>query len=131
MVVIDLPVQLIRTTETGDKMELKVSHEDGYVLAATLGTLDDAAKELFQESLHPLVGQRGTSVVLDLSQSGYINSSGIAQLISVVAHANSSGSRVVLAACSPFISEVLERCKLNKFFEMAGSVPDAIRHVLG
>jgi anti-anti-sigma factor len=112
-------------------MELKVSHEEGYVLAATLGTFDDAAKELFKESLHPLVGQSGTNVVLDLSQSKYINSDGIAQLVSVVTHANSSGSRVVLAACSPFISEVLDRCKLNTFFEMADSVPDAIRLVLG
>jgi hypothetical protein len=53
----------------GDKMELKVSHEEGYVLAATVGTVDDAARELFRESLHPLVGQSGTNLVLDLSQS--------------------------------------------------------------
>ena len=85
----------------------------------------------FRESLHPLVGQSGTNVVLDLSQSNFINSSGIGQLVSLVTHANTSGSRVVLAACSPFISEVLNRCKLNRFFEMADSVPDAIRLVLG
>ena len=112
-------------------MELKVSHEEGYVLAATNGAVDDAARGLFRESLHPLVGQSGISVVLDLSQSNYITSEGIGQLISLVAHANTNGSRVVLAACSPFISVVLERCKLNKFFEMADSVPEAIRQVLG
>ena len=112
-------------------MELKTSHEEGYVLAATVGTIDDTARELFNESLHPLVGQSGTSVVLDLSQSNLINSDGIGQLVSVVTHANTSGSRVVLAACSPFISEVLDRNKLNTFFEMADSVPDAIRRVLG
>ncbi len=112
-------------------MELKISHEEGYVLATTLGTVDDAARELFRESLHPLVGQSGTNVVLDLSQSKFINSEGIAQLVSVVTHANTSGSRVVLAACSLFISEVLARCKLNRFFEMADSVPDAVRRVLG
>ena len=111
-------------------MELKVSHEEGYVLAATVGAANDSAKEPFRELLHPLVGHRGTSVVLDLSRSAYIDSNGIAQLVSLVTHANSSGSRVVLAACSPFISEVLDRCKLNKFFEMAESVPDAIRQVL-
>jgi hypothetical protein len=36
-----------------------------------------------------------------------------------------------LAACSPFISVVLNRCKLNKFFDMAETTPDAIRIVLG
>jgi len=115
----------------GDTMELKVSHDEGYVLATTAGTINDDARELFRESLHPLVGQSGTNLVLDLSQSNLINSEGIGQLVSVVTHANSSGSRVVLAACSPFISEVLDRNKLNTFFEMADSVQEAIRRVLG
>jgi anti-anti-sigma factor len=108
------------------KMELKVSHEQGYVLAATSGAIDDAARDLFREGLHPLVGQSGTQVVLDLSQSNFITSIGIGQLVSLVTHANTSGSRVVLAACSPFISVVFSRCKLNKFFDMADSIPDAI-----
>ncbi len=112
-------------------MELRVSHEEGYVLAATSGAIDDAARELFRESLHPLIGQSGTNVVLDLSQSNYITSEGIGQLISLATHANTNGSRVILAACSPFISVVLERCKLNKFFDMAESVPEAIRLALG
>lgn len=112
-------------------MELKISREEGCVLAATDGTVDETARDLFRESLHPLVGQSGTNVVLDLSQSNYINSSGIGQLVSLVTHANASDSRVVLAACSPFISEVLNRCKLNRFFEMAESVPAAIRLILG
>ena len=111
-------------------MILNISHEEGYILAATLGTVDETAREPFRESLHPLVGQSGTKMVLDLSQSNFMNSSGIAQVISLVTHANCSGSRVVLAACSPFISEVLSRCKLNRFFEMADSEPDAIRLVL-
>jgi anti-anti-sigma factor len=113
------------------KMELKVSHEEGYVVAKTLGIVDYAARELFRQSLHPLVGQSGTKMVLDLSQSSYITSDGIGQLVSVVSHANSSRSRVILAACSPFISEAMNRCKLNRFFEMSDSVPDAICRVLG
>jgi anti-anti-sigma factor len=112
-------------------MELKISHEEGYVLATTVGTVDDDAREPFRDALHPLVGQSGTHLVLDLSQSNLINSSGIGQLVSLVTHANTSGSRVVLAACSPFISEVLSRCKLNRFFETADSVPAAISLVLG
>ena len=111
-------------------MELEVSHEEGYVLATAAGTVDDAAEKLFRESLHPLVGQCGTNVVLDLSRSKLIDSNGIAQLVSLASHANSSSSRVIVAACSPFISEVLSRCKLNRFFEMADSVPVAIRRVL-
>jgi len=112
-------------------MELRISHEEGYVLAATVGTFDVAATEPFRELLHPLVGQSGTNVVLDLSQSNFITSDGIGQLILLVTNANTNGSRIILAACSPFVSEVLDRCKLNRFFEMADSVSDAIRRVMG
>ena len=111
-------------------MKLKLFPEEGYVLAATVGNLDETAKQPFRESLHPLVGQSGTKVVLDLSQSDFSNSSGIAQLISLVTHATACGSRVILAACSPFVLEVLDRCTLDTFFEMADSVPDATGRVL-
>lgn len=111
-------------------MELKVSQEDGYVLAATVGPIDDSAKELFKELLHPLVGQRGTKLVLDLSQSKFINSNGIGQLVALAVNANTNGSRIILSACSPFVAVVLDRSKLNTFFAMADSVPEAIRLIL-
>ncbi len=111
-------------------MELKVSHEDGYVLAATEGPIDDSVGNCFKELLHPLVGQRGTRLVLDLSQSKFINSTGIGQLVLLVTHANTAGSHIVLAACSPFVAVVMETTKLNTFFRIADSVPEAIQTVL-
>lgn len=111
-------------------MELEVSHEGEYVLAKTSGLIDDSAGGPFRESLHPLVGQSGTKVVLDLSGSDRINSAGIGQLVLLVSNANTNSSRVVLAACSPFVSIVLSRSRLDRFFEMVDSVPEAIRRVL-
>jgi len=107
-------------------MELQVSHEDNCVLAATAGRIDDSAEELFRDRLHPLVGQRGTRLVLDLSQSNFITSRGIGLLVSLVAHANTNGSRVIMAACSPFIVAVFETTKLNTFFQIAPTVSEAI-----
>jgi anti-anti-sigma factor len=111
-------------------MELEVSHEEGYVLAATVGPIDDSAKELFREWLHPLVGQKGTKLVLDLSQSKSVNSNGIGQLVQLAVNANTNSSRIILSACAPFVAVVFDRSKLNKFFEMADSVSDAIRRIL-
>jgi anti-anti-sigma factor len=110
----------------GIPMELELSHENGYVLVSTRGRIDDAIESILKEQLHPLVGQRGTRIVLDLSQSNYITSRGIGSLVSLVVHANASGSRVIIAACSPFITKVLETAKLNKFFEMTPTVSEAI-----
>ncbi len=111
-------------------MELQLSHEDGYVLAATAGPIDDSAGELFREYLHPLVGQSGTRLVLDLARSERINSAGIGQLVSLVSNANTNSSRVILAAASPFVSIVFTRSGLDRFFDLVDGVPEAIRRVL-
>jgi len=111
-------------------MELNVSHETGYVLAATAGPIDDSAGDLFRQYLHPLVGQPGTNLVLDLSKSNFITSKGLGQLVSLAVHANTSSSRVILAGSPPFISVVLDRSKLTQFFETAPSAADAIRRIM-
>ncbi len=111
-------------------MELQVSHESGYVLASTSGPIDESAGELFREYLHPLVGQSGTKVVLDLSGSARINSCGIGQLVSLVTNANTNSSRVTLAGCSPFVSMVFSRSGLDKFFDLADDPAEAVRRVL-
>jgi anti-anti-sigma factor len=115
-----------RRKKRGNNVELELSHEEGYVLAATAGRIDDSTDELFKERLHPLVCQRGTKVILDLSQSKLITSRGIGSLVSLVVHANASGSRVVLAACTPFVATVLETSKLNKFFDITASTSEAL-----
>jgi anti-anti-sigma factor len=110
-------------------MELKLSHEEGYVLASTAGSIDDSAKGPFRECLHSLIAQPGTKVVLDLSQSNLITSQGIGHLVALVANANLHNSRVVLAGCSSFVAIVLARCKLDRFFELAETTADAICRV--
>jgi anti-anti-sigma factor len=107
-------------------MELHVTHEEGYVHAQTRGPIDNDSMELFREYLHPLVGQKGTKVILDLSQSNSISSNGIGNIVTLVAHANTNSSRVIITACTPFVAIVINRCKLDKFFEMSDSVPSAI-----
>jgi len=111
-------------------MELRVSREEGYVLANASGLIDDSAGDLFREHLHPLVGQRGTKLVLELSLAKRVNSAGLSHLVMLVTNANTHGSRVVLAACSSFVSVVLSRSKLDQFFEIAETVPEAIERVL-
>ncbi len=112
-------------------MGLTISVLEGYVLAASSGRIDDSADGVFREYLFPLLGQSGTKVVLDLSQSKLISSHGIGHLVSLVAHANSNASRVILAGCSPFVSIVISRCKLEGFLEMAASVEAAVQRLGG
>lgn len=108
-------------------MELLVSKEAGYIQAATIGAIDDSAGPKFKDVLFPLVGQSGTKLVLDLSGSNYITSSGLGMLMSLVVHANTNSSRVVMAAASPFLSVVFERSKVHLFFTLARTVAEAVQ----
>jgi anti-anti-sigma factor len=107
-------------------MDLSVSHEPGYVLARIGGIIDESAEERLRELVHPLVRQRGTKVVLDLSAAPRITSAGIAQLVLLVTNANTSGSRVVLMGATPFVAGVFDVSKLNRFFSLAGSLSQAL-----
>jgi anti-anti-sigma factor len=111
-------------------MELKVSHEAGYVLAGTAGPIDDSADGLFRQYLHPLVGQSGTRLVLDLSNSNFITSRGLGAIMSLVVHANTNSSRVIVAACTPFVAVVFDRSKLTQFLEILPSTAEAVGRIL-
>ena len=111
-------------------MELHVSQEDGYLLAKTVGPIDDSAGDLFRQDLSPVIAEHGTKVVLDLSGSPRVNSVGLGHLVTLVANANIHSSRVVVAACTSFVSAVLDRSRLERFFEIADTVPEAVSRVL-
>ena len=107
-------------------MELSITHNNGYVLAKTAGPLDENARTLFREQLHPLVGKPGTRLLLDMSGSPRINSAGVGNLVALVADANTQGSRVTLCSLTPFVSGVMSVTKLNGFFDIAPDVEAAV-----
>ena len=112
-------------------MELTVNSHTGYYVALTSGMLDETGRELFRERLHPLIRQSETWLILDLSGSQRINSPGIGNLVALVADANASGSRVILCGLQEFVATVVSVTKLDKYFEIAPSLDEAIQRVGG
>lgn len=107
-------------------MELKLSTRDGFPVAATSGPVDETARESFRELLHPLVGKKGTKLIIDLSGSSRINSAGIGNLVALNADANTNSSRVVLCGLQPFVSTVIGITKLDRYFEIEADQDTAI-----
>jgi len=107
-------------------MKLTIESPPGYTLAKTEGYIDESAREVFRDTLHPIVGERGARLVIDLSNSPRINSSGLGHLVTLVVHANTNASRVVLCCVPTFLTMVFETSKLNTFFTIAKSVDDAV-----
>ena len=107
-------------------MQLTLSHVDDHTLAHTTGPIDESAREVFREHLHPIVGQPGSKLIIDLTNSPRINSQGVSNLVTLVAHANTSGSRVILRNVATFIAVVFSVTRLDQFFEIEPSAPKAL-----
>ena len=107
-------------------MELTLTMKDGVAVAATQGVLDETARGPFREQLHPLVGKKGSRLVLDLAGSPRVNSPGIGNLVALTADANTNESLVVLCNIQPYVEMVISITKLDRFFTIAADVPAAI-----
>ena len=68
-------------------LEVTLSSKDGFTVASTKGILDEFAREPFREKLHPLVGQKGTRLIVDLAGSQRVNSPGLGNLVALNADA--------------------------------------------
>ncbi len=68
-----------------------------------------------------------TRIVLDLSEVGYIDSSGLGTLVSGYTSAQNRGASIKLANLTKKVDEQLNITKLVTVFEVFGSTEDAIK----
>lgn len=107
-------------------MELKLKTHEGIPVAVISGPLDDSARGPFREHLHPLVGQPGSRLIIDLAGAQRISSPGIGNLVALTADANTHDSLVVLCNLQTYVSMVISVTKLDRFFVIAADLADAV-----
>ena len=110
-------------------MDLVVTRESGYVVAKTSGAIDESAGETFRSQLHPVLAEPGTKLIVDLSGSTYLNSTGLGYLVSLVAYANTKSSHAIFCAPTPHVAGVFAVTKLDKYFDIAPTLSEAIARV--
>jgi anti-anti-sigma factor len=102
---------------------------DGVVIARTSGPLDDSAWPPFQQQLMPIVRQYNGRLVIDVSGSEKITSSGLSVLVKLVAEAHTHRSRVAVAAPPAFVRSVLKVTKLDTYIDVLDTLQAAVQHV--
>ena len=111
-------------------LEITLGSRDGITVATTKGNLDESARDAFREKLHPVVGQKGAKLIVDLSGSDRVNSAGIGNLVALTADANTNDSRVVFCNTKPYVSMVISVTKLDKYFTVAKDLDEAVKTLL-
>lgn len=98
-------------------MTTSIQEIDGKLVAVLSGEMDTAAAREAEEALQPLLHCEGKDIVIDCTSLEYIASSGLRLLLSILKHAKSVGSRVVLKNVNEVIRDVLDLTGFVSIFE--------------
>ncbi len=96
------------------------------------GEVDGGAAGVLNAAYEQAVtsGEPGT-VVLDFARVGYINSTGIALIVSVLARARAERRKVVASGLSEHYREIFDITRLSDFIEVFGDLDAAVSQLAG
>lgn len=106
-------------------LDLDVSERDGHAVVIVKGEVDLATSPQLRESLAGVV-ESATSIVVDLDQVGFIDSTGIGVLVGGVKRARGHGGDLSLVCTQRRILKVLEITGLTQVFSVFDSVEAAL-----
>lgn len=93
-------------------------------------TLGEASKN-FRDSILNLIANQQKKIVLDLSSVGYVDSSGLGELVTVFMRAENTGGEIVLSRLGKKVVDLLQITKLFTVFRYFESVEDAAAYLRG
>ena len=87
-------------------------------LLRLVGRLDAAAAKLFKENVDALIKRHITSIVIDMSDVDFIDSSGLGSLVSCLRLVNKENGDIKLASLQDQIRGLLELTRLHRIFQI-------------
>jgi len=105
--------------------EATVRQVAGGAIIALSGDVDGSAADVLSAAYERAAGGDPATVVLDFTSVGYINSTGIALIVSVLAMARSQRRKVVACGLSDHYREIFDITRLSDFIEVLGGVEEA------
>jgi anti-anti-sigma factor len=94
------------------------------------GDVDGTAADVLTEAYEQAVADGNpATIVLDFASVGYINSTGIALIVSVLARARAQRRKVVASGLSAHYREIFDITRLSDFIELFGDLDEAVGHL--
>jgi anti-sigma B factor antagonist len=95
-------------------LEAKVRHRDDIAIIDLVGDIDALAEEELTNA-YAAAGDSPTTVVLNFEAVGYINSTGIALIVGLMASARKQGRTMIACGLSDHYREIFEITRLADF----------------
>jgi anti-sigma B factor antagonist len=107
-------------------MEIEVKDYQGMTVMALSGEIDMYSSPTLREEMMGLIDKKVTPLLVDFKRVSYIDSSGIATFVEGLKHMMSYGGRLKLIGLLEGVWEIFRFSKLEKVFEIYGSIEDAL-----
>ncbi|MGC1183912.1 MAG: STAS domain-containing protein [Candidatus Dormiibacterota bacterium] len=102
----------------------------GGVVLMLAGDIDGTASAALSSAYEEAVAVGNPErVLLDFTSADYINSSGIAAIVSVLAKARAEQRKVLASGLSEHYREIFEITRLSDFIELHGNVEEAVSQI--
>lgn len=113
--------------ERGEPVEVRTERAGETAVIRPMGDVDMSGSPELRAKIRTAQGDSPRRLVVDLSEVGYMDSSGLATLVEAMKNAKNSGSELVLASMGEKVRAIFEIARLDAYFTIVGSVDEATR----
>jgi anti-anti-sigma factor len=111
---------------TTSELQAAVRERDGVAVIDLTGDVNSSAEEALKEAYAEATAGGATSVALNFERADYINSTGIALIVGLLAQARKSGVEVKAFGLSDHYHEIFDITRLADFMTIADNEERAV-----
>jgi len=111
---------------TTRELEAKVRRRDGVAVIDLQGDVDRQAEAAIASAYDEAATEDPTSILLNFADTGYINSTGIALIVGVLARARKEGRKITACGLVEHYREIFEITRLSDFMTIYGDEESAV-----
>lgn len=108
-----------------DSFRLHTTEHEGCAVLAVAGEIDLSNAPQFREALIALVAHGHRRVVVDLSETGFLDSTGLGALVAGLKRVRAIGGEMRVVCTSPRVCKVFEITSLDRVLHLYDSLDEA------
>ena len=112
-------------SEAGQKLDVRTVREQDATILHISGDIDLRSSPKLRGIFLELVDNQPARIILDLSEVGYIDSSGVGTIVELKRRVMRHKHNVILVGLQERVRSLFEITRLDKFFDIAATIDEA------
>lgn len=109
-----------------DKLQTKIRHQDDVTLIDLSGEIDSFAQDELNWAYAQADAENPSAIVFNFSEIIYINSTGIALIVGLLAKARQAKREIIAYGLSDHYKEIFEITRLSDFMQIVADESSAL-----